>query len=93
MQENTTTVSLYVVKSPNGSYFAGYDAAKGQATFVADPRAAKKFTNKFDIKLRPDEMLLELTVDLSTVEVKISEPFRPHRRTPKLNRNGSISNT
>ena len=83
MHENTATVSLYVVKSVNGSYFAGYDAAKGQANFVADPREGKKFTNKYDIKLRPDETLVELTIDLSKVEVKISEPFRPHRRTIK----------
>jgi len=83
MQDNTA-VSLYVVKSGNGNYFAGFDAAKGQANFVDDPRAGKKFTNKFDIKLRPDEMLVELVVDLTTVPVKVSEPFRPHRRTQKI---------
>jgi aconitase A len=83
MNENNATVSLYVVKSANGSYFAGFDAAKGQANFVTDPREGKKFTNKYDIKLRPEETLVELAIDLSKVEVKISEPFRPHRRAPK----------
>ena len=83
MQDNTTTVSLYVVKSVNGNYFAGFDASKGQANFVDDPKAAKRFSNKYDIKLRPDEMLVELTVDLAKCDVKISEPFRPHRRVPK----------
>jgi len=83
MQENTTTVALYVVKSVNGNYFAGFDASKGQANFVDDPRAGKVFSNKYDIKLRPDETLVELTVDLALSSVKISEPFRPHRRIPK----------
>jgi aconitase A len=80
MQESNTTVSLYVVKGVNGSYFAGFDTSKGQANFVEDPKAAKKFTNKHDIKLRPDEHLVELAIDLAVVAVKISEPFRPQRR-------------
>lgn len=83
MQENNTTVSLYVVKSANGSYFAGYDASKGRANFVQDAREGKKFTNKYDIKLRPEETLVELTVDLAKVEVSISEPFRPSRRAAR----------
>lgn len=83
MNENNATVSLYVVKSSNGSYFAGFDSTKGQANFVTDPREAKKFTNKYDIKLRPEETLVEIVVDLSKSELKISEPFRPHRRAPK----------
>ena len=82
MQEQfDTTVSLYVVKSTDGKYFAGFDADKGRANFVADPRAGKKFTNKYDIKLRPEETLVELIVDLSKSDVQVSEPFRPHRRT------------
>lgn len=81
MQEDLdTAVSLYVVKNGNGSYFAGFDADKGRANFVTDPRGAKKFTNKYDVKLRPEEMLVELVVDLSKSDVKISEPFRPFRR-------------
>jgi hypothetical protein len=78
-----TIVSLYVVKSPNGSYFAGFDASKNQANFVEDPKLAKKFTNKYDIKLRPQEMLVELTIDLAQIDVKVSEPFRPIRRATK----------
>lgn len=82
MQEQIgTTVSLYVVKTTDGKYFAGFDADKGRANFVADPRAGKKFTNKYDIKLRPEETLVELIVDLSKSDVQVSEPFRPHRRT------------
>jgi aconitase A len=78
--ENAAVVSLYVVKSSNGHFFAGFDSAQNKATFVSEPINAKKFTNKYDIKLRPEETLVELTVDLSKVQVVVSEPFRPHRR-------------
>lgn len=80
MQDLNHIVSLYVVKSADGNYFAGFDAEKGKANFVADPLAAKKFTNKYDIKIRPEETLVELKVDLRTAPVQVSEPFRPHRR-------------
>jgi hypothetical protein len=80
MQDLNHIVSLYVVKGSDGSYFAGFDAEKGKANFVGDPLTAKKFTNKYDIKIRPEETLVELKVDLSKSSVQISEPFRPHRR-------------
>ena len=80
MQDQNTVVSLYVVKTADGSFFGGFDAGKGKANFVVDPVAAKKFTNKYDIKLRPDETLVELKIDLAKVDVSVSEPFRPHRR-------------
>jgi len=79
--ENSAIVSLYVVKnSASGSYFAGFDASKQQANFVEEPIHAKKFTNKYDIKLRPGEALVELTIDLAQANVGVSEPFRPQRR-------------
>lgn len=81
MNENTNAmVSLYVVRGASGTYFAGFDTAQNKANFVTDPKEGKKFTNKFDVKLRPDETLVELSVDLSKVEVAVSEPFRPHRK-------------
>lgn len=81
MQDKSmTTVSLYVVKGADGNYFAGFDSSQGKSVFVSDLLAAKKFTNKHDIKLRPDENLVEISVDLSKVNVQISEPFRPQRR-------------
>ena len=79
-QESTAIVSLYVVKNGAGAFFAGFDTAKGQASFVDNPKFAKKFTNKYDVKLRPDEAIVELTIDLTKVDVTVSEPFRPHRR-------------
>ena len=80
MQDLNHIVSLYVVKGADGSYFAGFDAEKGKANFVADPLSAKKFTNKYDIKIRPEETLVELKVDLKRSNVQLSDPFRPHRR-------------
>ncbi len=79
MDSSNQMVSLYVVKNPAG-YLAGFNSAEGKANFVEDPLKAKKFSNKYDIKLRPDETVVELQVDLSSANVKISEPFRPHRR-------------
>lgn len=83
MQDANHIVSLYVVKRADGSYFAGFDAAQGKANAVSDALLAKKFTNKYDIKLRPEETLVELKVDLSKSSVERSEPFRPHRRKEK----------
>lgn len=88
MENSNATVSLYVVKAVNGKYFAGFDASKGVAGFVDDPRQAKTFTNKYDIKLRPEEMIVEMTVDLMDAEITYSDPFRPARR---MNR-GTVTN-
>lgn len=76
----TADVHLYVVKSGNGEYFAGFDSINKKQIFTADPTRAKKFTNKFDIKLRPDEMLVEMIIDLDKYDVSISPPFRPQKR-------------
>jgi predicted GIY-YIG superfamily endonuclease len=80
---NSNTVSLYVVKNSNGKYFAGFDSQKSQTNFADNPIHAKKFTNKNDIKLRPEEQVVELTVTLTADNVVVSEPFRPHRKFPQ----------
>lgn len=85
MKEATaSTVSLYVVQTATGQYFAGFDASKGAAQYATSPINGKKFTNKFDIKLRPDERIVEISVDLgkliSSDAMTISEPFRPQFR-------------
>jgi hypothetical protein len=79
MQENTS-VSLYVVKGINGTYFAGFDSLKNCANFTNNPLAAKKFSNKNDVRIRPEEMLVEISFDLANTKVMISEPFRPVRK-------------
>jgi hypothetical protein len=81
MSENDYKVSLYVVKTAENSFFAGFNREKGEASYVADPRGAKMFTNKFDIKLRPNESVVELVVDLNSAKISESEPFRPSQKT------------
>lgn len=81
--DESCVVSLYVVKTAEDTYFGGFNADEQKASFVSNPLAAKKFTNKYDIKLRPEETLLELRIDLASVEVSISDPFRPQRRKPR----------
>lgn len=78
--EGSAIVSLYVVQCVNGLYLAGFNAEQQRAVFVDDPLFAKKFSNKNDIKLRPEELVVELTVDLESTDVSISEPFRPFRK-------------
>lgn len=83
MQEqiNPIVASLYVVKCGDGdSYFAGFDSSVGKTIHVTNPLEAKLFSNKHDIKLRPDETIVELKVDLSNSPIAMSKPFRPHRR-------------
>ena len=82
--DSRAIVSLYVVRCANGEYFSGFDVAEGKAGYVDNPILAKKFTNKHDIKLRPEEMVVELTVNLADTAILISAPFRPHRR-PRAN--------
>lgn len=79
-ENNSAVVALYVVKNGDGQFFAGYDSSKQQANLVEDPIHAKKFTNKYDIKLRPNETIVELSIDLTKSSVAVSEPFRPQRR-------------
>lgn len=78
--KNNKIVSLYVVKSGENQYFAGFDTEKNKTVHVTDILDAKKFTNKYDIRLRPGEEVVEMLVDLTGVDVKVSSPFRPHRR-------------
>lgn len=84
MNEKNTNVSLYVVRNPSGKYFAGFNPLEGTTTFVDDAITAKKFSNKNDIRLRPEEMLVELSVDLATIPVKMSEPFRPKKKVARV---------
>lgn len=75
--ENAGIVSLYVVRGSNEKYFGGYDSQSKKAVFVDNPLHAKKFTNKYDVKLRPEETLVEISVDLEKSHHVISSPFRP----------------
>lgn len=71
---------FYAVVSPDGKFFAGFDPDQGKAAFSDDPLDAKLFTNKYEIKLRPQETLVEFTVGLSKSNTVLSNQFRPKKR-------------
>jgi hypothetical protein len=71
---------FYAVVSPNGQFFAGFDPKEGKPSFTDEPLDAKLFTNKYEIKLRPQETLVEFTVGLSKENTSLSVPFRPKKR-------------
>lgn len=83
MENNNAKVQLYVVNTGENRYFGGFDTQRGESVHVSDPKMAKKFTNIFDIKLRPNESVVELIVDLTEANVSVSEPFRPSFRRAK----------
>lgn len=72
--------SFYAVMNEQGKFFAGFNPEKVAAAFVDNALDAKLFTNKYEIKLRPAEKLVEIQVVLGKDNVKISEPFRPRFR-------------
>ncbi len=75
------THSFYAVKGADNKYFGGFNPAENKATLVDSPEVAKWFSNRFEIRLRPNEMLVEIKVDPKKGVVSISEPFRPRKRT------------
>ena len=86
MNQNTATIeafthSFYAVKGADNKYFAGFNPAENKASLVDSPETAKWFSNRFEIRLRPNEMLVEIKVDPKKGVVSISEPFRPRKRT------------
>jgi predicted nucleotidyltransferase len=77
--------SFYAVINVDTSlYFAGFDPEANVPQMVESPLGAKLFSNKHQVKLRPNEKLVELEITLSTDNVVVSEPFRPRRREPKV---------
>lgn len=95
MNQTTTTNSeafthsFYAVKGADDKYFAGFNPAENKATLVDSPETAKWFSNRFEIRLRPNEMLVEIKVDPKKGVVSISEPFRPRKRTPNQAADGA----
>lgn len=73
-----TSISLYaIVRIQDGRYFGGFNPEKGEALIVDDILDAKLFSNKFDVKLRPDEKIVEISIDLTPENTRVSTPFRP----------------
>lgn len=78
--KSPTQHSFYAVVNDNGKYFAGFNPTLKVAQHVTSPLAAKLFTNKYEVKLRPNERLVEIKVDFAATDAEISAPFRPRRR-------------
>jgi hypothetical protein len=72
--------SFYIVVNEDELYFAGFNTELSKAQWVENPFAAKMFMGKPDIKLRPNEQIVEVYVDISDENASLSEPFRPRRR-------------
>ena len=84
IEKTASTHSFYaVLNEETGLYFAGFNVSEGKASVVDSPLSAKLFANKHEIKLRPTEKLVEVEVELSVTNTKVSEPFRPRRREPR----------
>lgn len=75
--------SFYAARKPDGTYFAGFDTTEQKSRFVTDPLEAKLYTNKFEIPLRPEETMVEVLVELTTTNTRVSDPFRPKMRKNK----------
>lgn len=82
-ERNRATHSLYAVLNENDTYFAGFNVDKQAADYVESPLEAKLFGNKHEIKLRPNEHVVEITFTLTEENSEVSEPFRPRRREVK----------
>jgi len=85
MSAQTYEQSFYaVLNQDTGEYFAGFNPDAGKAETSTSPLGAKLFSNKHDVKLRPNENLVELTIKVSNENTLVSEPFRPRRREKKV---------
>jgi hypothetical protein len=83
MEHTNAVQRFYAVQVAENQFFAGFNPELGKAEIVDSPFKAKLFTNKYEIKLRPAETLVELTVELNLQNTELSNPFRPKRRTVK----------
>lgn len=81
--------SFYAVINDNNQYFAGFNSTVGSADFVDSIFDSKLFTNKYEIKLRPTERLVEVVVHLGASNTVISEPFRPRFRPKQHEKHGN----
>lgn len=82
----TVTITLYAIRLPHDVdgtfYYAGFDREKEVRLVTENPLKAKLYSNMNDIKLRPNEKLVAVTIELSDANVlDISDEFRPvHKR-------------
>lgn len=86
-------ITMFAVIRDDNKYLAGFDPQQGQAVFTDDVFGAKLFTSKYEASLRPNERLVEITVQMTWENVTVSTPFRPKRRetvSERVSQNRSI---
>lgn len=71
---------FYVVIGHDDKYFAKFNVEDNKAEWTDNPLMAKMFSNKYEIKLRPQERLVEIEVQMSSSNTSLSEPFRLKKR-------------
>lgn len=86
-QELSVEQHFYAVKTPSEKYFGGFNTETNTPNLVNDVKLAKLFSNKFDIKLRPGEQIVDITITLRDSNISISKPFRPRRKVTKQQTN------
>lgn len=77
------TISVFVVRKDDNTFFGGFDREQGTPVFVESPLKAKFFHSKHNVPLRSDEALVELTITMDDSNTAISSPFRLKRK-PKV---------
>lgn len=82
-QEPMVEQHFYAVKTASEKFFAGFNTQTNTPNLVDDVKSAKLFSNKFDIKLRPGEYIVDVTIKLRDSNISVSKPFRPRRKVVK----------
>lgn len=88
---NTTEHKLYAIQAANGKFFKGFDTAAQAPMFVNKALEAKLFNNKYEVRLRPTENIVEISVVLTDDNTSVSAPFRPRLRQKDLEKSAVIA--
>lgn len=76
-------VLLYAtVRVEDGMYFAGFDRELQEPRMTDDVNKAKLTSNKFSIRLRDGEELVEVKIHVTDENSIVSRPFIPRARDP-----------
>lgn len=84
--QNTTDHKLYAIQAADERYFKGFDSVAKVPMFVDKVLEAKMFNNKYDVRLRPTENIVEITVTLTPQNTSVSAPFRPRLRQKDISK-------
>lgn len=76
-------ITLYAtIRKSDGLYFAGFDRELQEPRMTSDINQAKLVSNKFTVRLRPDEEMVEVKVHATEANSSVSRPFIPKPRDP-----------